>query len=52
MSCWSLRRHQPLYGILYKEDSEDFPFKTVQDYADIYDAIKSINHRSLRIAGI
>jgi amino acid adenylation domain-containing protein len=33
----------PLYGILYTEDTEDFPFKTVQDYARyIIDAIKSI----------
>lgn len=33
----------PLYGILYTEDSEDFPFKTVQDYARyIIDAIKAI----------
>jgi thioesterase domain-containing protein/acyl carrier protein len=33
----------PLYGILYTEDTEDFPFKTVQEYAKyIIDAIKSI----------
>ena len=35
--------NKPLYGILYTEDTEDFPFKTVQDYARyIIDAIKSI----------
>ena len=33
----------PLYGILYTEDTEDFPFKTVQDYARyIINYIKSI----------